>query len=174
MAQAALGALVGVSQSAQQAPPLGRGAANAAFVGNPVGHLRRGPGALALLKQFPDGGQDRFGDSRGLAGVGAVGQGVEACAQIGFDPKARRLGMDLQMGSNPGNGPSHIGQAHHLQSFSQAQAHIGLARAPSQFQTGGLIKMNFVHGVGNLHTYVREYYALRLSTSRHKFAEAIT
>src|SRR5262249_8975372 len=56
-----------------------------------------------------------------------------------------------------------IGQAHHLQSFSQARAHIGLARAPSQFQTGGLIKMNFVHGVGNLHTYVREYYALWLS-----------
>ena len=72
------------------------------------------PGALGFVKLVSDGQKDRFGDSRGLSGMGAIGQGVEACVQIGFDPKARRLMMDLQMSSDPGNGPSHIGQAHHF------------------------------------------------------------
>jgi hypothetical protein len=147
MVEAASGALIRLADTLEKLAPLLGRAGDMVMLGHPIGYLLSGPSPISLRNEALYGTEDLLGNGGALAGVGPIIQRIETASKIGFDPVANGLVVHSEMRSDPWNGPSGIGEAHHLQSISRSRGQSGQSRPPDKFQARRVIKINVVQGV---------------------------
>jgi hypothetical protein len=119
---------------------------HAMVLGNPVGELGSGPGALSLGELGAHGVEDRRSEGGVLATARFVGQGVTAAVKEGFEPGADGLFMLAEVPSDARRAPARVRKTDHLEAVARAGRKATLARALTELSPLFISQGHTVHG----------------------------